>query len=60
MDTQQYGKPIEVLANYTGGSAKTAISAYDGTIMTVYEHQFADKGVRYSVTYDAGDAWVLG
>ncbi len=54
-------EPIEVLSDYTGRStANTSISAYGDTVITAYEHLFTDRGIRYSISYNAGDTWTYG
>jgi hypothetical protein len=50
-----------VEATYDGIIARTAISAWEDTVITAYlDDQTNGTGVRYRITYNAGGSWSLG
>jgi hypothetical protein len=52
---------IEVLSDYTGWSYGTSVSAYEDTVICMYEHDYtAGSGIRYNISYDYGDSWSAG
>jgi subtilisin family serine protease len=55
-------EPVEILSAYTGGGGATSISAYNDTVICAYEHSYSTSsfGVRYNISYDAGNAWNFG
>jgi hypothetical protein len=48
---------------YTGGSpGRTAISAYEDTVICAFEYAatWGGQGIKYQITYNAGDHWNYG
>jgi hypothetical protein len=48
-----------LLSEYTGSQFRTSISAYDDTVICMYEHDYgvSEYGIRYNISYNGGDAW---
>ena len=49
---------VEVLAQYSGGSKPTSISACNDTVICAFEHNYATgPGIRCPISYNGGGVW---
>ena len=52
---------IVVDSAFTGTHDRTAVSAWGNTVICGYERAYTDgQGIRYRISYDAGNAWSTG
>jgi peptidase C25-like protein len=52
---------ISVLADHTGLYQTTSVSAYNDTVICMYEHAYTNgNGIRYNISYNGGTSWSYG
>jgi hypothetical protein len=52
---------IVVDSTFTGSHDRTAVSAWGETVICAYEEAYTNgQGIKYEISYDAGDTWNFG